>query len=63
MHPNVQSSTIYNSQDMEENYMSINRKWIKKMGTYVKWNIIQALKVQNWVICRDVDGPRQCHTE
>jgi len=20
-------------------------------------------KEQNWVICRDVDGPRECHTE
>ena len=37
MHPNVQSSAIYNSQDMEANWVSIN-KWMDK--EYVEYNII-----------------------
>ena len=30
---------------------------------YTEWNITQPQKEQNWVICRDVDEPRNCHTE
>ena len=36
-------------------------KWIRKM-----WYIgilLSHKKERNWVICRDVDGPRDCHTE
>ena len=25
--------------------------------------LVSHKKQQNWVICRDVDGPRECHTE
>ena len=25
--------------------------------------LLSHKKEQNWVICRDVDGPRDCHTE
>ena len=25
--------------------------------------LLSHKKKQNWVICRDVDGPRDCHTE
>ena len=25
--------------------------------------LLSHRKQQNWVICRDVDGPRECHTE
>ena len=25
--------------------------------------LLSHKKEQNWVICRDVDGPRVCHTE
>ena len=25
--------------------------------------LLSHRKEQNWVICRDVDGPRDCHTE
>ena len=35
-------------------------------GTYMQWNITHTSgKYQewNWVICREVDGPRVCHTE
>ena len=36
--------------------------WIKKMWYNIQWNISHK-KERNWVICRDVDGPRDCHTE
>ena len=32
-------------------------EWIK-IGV-----LLSHKKEQNWVICRDVDGPRVCHTE
>ena len=32
------------------------------IGTYIQWNISHK-KERNWVICRDMDGPRDCHTE
>ena len=25
--------------------------------------LLSHKKEQNWVICRDVEGPRECHTE
>ena len=25
--------------------------------------LLSHIKEQNWVICRDMDGPRDCHTE
>ena len=36
-------------------------EWTKKMW-YIQWNISHK-KEQNCVICRDVDGPRDCHTD
>ena len=39
-------------------------EWIKKMWYIYKWNITQAIKKErNSAICRDMDGPRDCHTE
>ena len=32
----------------------------RRCGTYRQWNTTQE---QNWVICRDVNGPRICQTE
>ena len=43
MHPNVHSSTIYNSQDMEATQVSINRR-IDKENVYIQWNITQPWK-------------------
>ena len=42
MHPDVHSSIIYDSQDMEVIEMSTNR-WMDKKDTYTytQWNIIQ----------------------
>ena len=38
IHPNVHSSTICNSQDMEATEMSIERKY----GTCIQWNTTQS---------------------
>ena len=35
MHPNVHCSTIYNSQDVETTYMSINREMNKENMAYI----------------------------
>ena len=39
-------------------------KWIKKIWyRYTKEYYSVIKKEQNWIICRDVDGRRDCHTE
>ena len=38
-------------------------EWIKNCGTYIQWYITRHKKEQNCAICRDVDGPRDCHTK
>ena len=39
-------------------------KWIKKMWYIYMMEYYSTIKKeQNCVICRDVDGPRDCHTE
>ena len=38
-----------------------SRTRLKWLSPYIQWNITH--KEQNWVICRDVDAPRVCHTE
>ena len=64
MHPNVHCSTIYNSQDMEETKMSINRGTDKEDVVHIYNGILLSHKKEpNCAICRDVDGPRDCHTE
>ena len=35
----------------------------KKMWYIYTMAYYSAIKERNWVICRDVDGPRQCHIE
>ena len=39
-------------------------EWIKKM-CYILYNgiLLNHKKERNWVICRDVDGSRVCHTK
>ena len=42
-----------------------NNRWMDKEDViyiYIQWNISHK-KEQNWVICRDADGPRNCYTE
>ena len=36
---------------------------IKKMCTYIQWNITQSSNERNGVICSDADGPRVCPTD
>ena len=38
-------------------------EWIKKMWYIYTMDMLSHIKERNWVICRDVDGPRDCHTE
>ena len=55
MHQNVHSSTIYNSQDMEATYMSIDRGMDKEDVVHMFSGILLSHnKEQNWVICRHV---------
>ena len=59
MYPNVHCSTIYNSQDMEANYMSSNRGVDKEDVIHIQNGILLShKKEQNCAICRDADGPR-----
>ena len=64
MYPNVQSSTIYNSQDMESTYTSINR-WMDKEDVVHIYNVIllSHLKEWIWVSSSEVNEPRVCYTE
>ena len=44
--------------------MSINRGMDKEDVVHIYNRILIIHKKEwNWVICRDVDGPRDCHTE
>ena len=38
-------------------------EWIKKMWYIYTMEYYSHEKIRNWFICRDVDGPRVCHTE
>ena len=44
MHPNVHSSTIYNSQDMEATQYPLIDKWIKKMWYICTMDYYSAIK-------------------
>ena len=40
-------------------------RWMDKEDVVPIYNgiLLSDKKEQNWVICRHVDGPRDCHTE
>ena len=61
---NVHCSSIHNSQDMEATYVSIDR-WMNKEDVAHIYNgiLLSHKRKWNWVICSEVDGPRDCHTE
>ena len=43
--------------------MSINREMDKEDVVHIYNGILLSYKEEgNWVICRDADGPRICHT-
>ena len=59
MHPSVHCSTIYNSQVMEASQMPTGRRKDKEDVVHIYNGILLSHKKErNWVICRDVDGPR-----
>ena len=44
--------------------MSVNREMDKEDVVHIyNGELLSHKKEWNWVICRDVDGPRDCHTE
>ena len=64
MYPNVHSSIIYNSQDMETTQVSINRQMDKEDVVYIRNGILLSHK-KEWsnVISSKMDGPRDYHTK
>ena len=60
MHPNLHCSTIYNSQDMEATYTSINRGMDEGGNTVL---LLSHKKEQNNAICSNMDRPRNCHNK
>ena len=64
MHPNVHSSTNYNSQDTGATSMSIDR-WMDKEDVVHLYNgiLVSHKKEGNNAICSNMDGPRDHHTK
>ena len=64
MHPSVDCSTIYNSQDKEVTETSINWGMDKEDVGYIHNGILLIHKKErNYVTCRHVDGVRECYPE
>ena len=36
---------------------------VKSSLRYIVGTLLSHKKAQDWAICRDVDGPRYCHTK
>ena len=64
IYPSVHCSTIYNSQDVEATYISINR-WMNKEVVVHIYNgiLLSHKKEQIWVSWTEMDEPRACYTE
>ena len=64
MNPNVHCSTIYNSQNTEETYTSIDR-WMDKEDVVRTYSgiVLSHKKEQIRVSSNEVDEPRACYTE
>ena len=63
IHPNVDCSTIYNSQDKEVTYMSINWGMDKDVGHIRNGILLIHKKERNYVTCRDMDGLRDIQSK
>ena len=62
--PNVYITIIYNSQDMEAFQMFINRGMDKEGVVHIHNGLLLSYKKeQNYAICSNLDGPRDCHIE
>ena len=60
MHPSVQRSTIYNSQDMQATQMSTNRRMDKDNVIHIyKGMLLSYKKGWNNSIYSNMDGPRE----
>ena len=58
-YPNVHSSIIYNSQDMEATQVSIKR-WMNKENVHICNGILLSHKKElNYAICNNMDEPRE----
>ena len=57
---NAHSSTVYSSQVMEANHVSINRQTDKEAMVFIYTGIfLSHEKELNSLICSNVDGPRE----
>ena len=63
MHPNVHCSPIYNSQNMEQPQWPLTEEWIKKMWYIHTMEYYSTIKRMKYYHCRNMDGPRNEHTE
>ena len=63
MHPNVQSSIIYNSQDTEATKHPPADEWIKKMWYIYNRILLSHKKEWNNTIWSNMNGPRDYHTK
>ena len=64
MHPNIQSSTIYNSKTWKQpKYPSID-DWIKMWHVCIieYYSVIKTTEIMN-AICSNIDGPRDYRTK
>ena len=50
----VKTNTNYNSQDMEETRYPSEDEWLKKCGTYIRWNIL--LLYDYWVVSHSLQA-------
>ena len=64
MHPDVHSSTVYSSQDVEATIMSIDR-WMDKEDVVCILSVILLSHKKQWnnAIFSTMDGPRDYHTK
>jgi len=64
MNLSIQCSTIHNSQDVEATSMSTDRETDKEDVVHIYNGLLLSHKKEhNSAICRDVDVPRDCHTD
>ena len=64
MHPDDNYSTIYNSQDTEATYMSVNRTASNESVVYIhNGTLLSHRKEQNNVICSNMDRSREYHSK